>query len=589
VKKFTSHAFYILLLFLLMGVALPSHGQRDKRKKAAQSEASDMRLREAEFYFTEGEKYFLLEDYTKAHALFLRVAELNPGNATVHYKLAEILSKSAKQSDLENAALSIENALRLEKKNKYFYLLASSIYTSLSNFSKAEQALETMMKEVKGTEDYLYELAAIYQFDKKPDEAVKIYNRAETILGISEVSSLQKQKIYLEEGKIDEAIAEGEKLLTAYPDEERYVMGFAETLAQKGQYKKAIEAIEKFLVIHPEAGSAKILLASLYRDSGQELKSREIMKASFLDPSVDINSKVVMLGAYNTQVGQNRAKNLVDSGLEDFTLELFGILNKNYADEPNVHIVGGDLYLTLKRKKEAELQYLNAIQHGSTSFEAWQNLLSLESENNKFDSLIFHSEQGLEIFPNQAMLYYFNGYGHLRKNHYRQAAGSLEQAKKLSANNPAMVSEVSSMLGDAYNGMKEYAKSDNAYEECLSFNPNNDYVLNNYSYYLSLRKENLEKAERMAAQAVKNQPNNGSFLDTYAWVLYMREKYKEARKIMERALAQPEVSSTLLEHYGDILFQLGDVEGAVRQWEKARTLTSQHDLIDKKIANRKLY
>jgi Tfp pilus assembly protein PilF len=123
----------------------------------------------------------------------------------------------------------------------------------------------------------------------------------------------------------------------------------------------------------------------------------------------------------------------------------------------------------------------------------------------------------------------------------------------------------------------------------LSFNPNNDYVLNNYSYYLSLRKENLDKAERMAAQAVKNQPNNASFLDTYAWVLYMREKYKEARKVMERALAQPDVSSTLLEHYGDILFQLGDVESAVHQWEKARALTSQHDLIDKKIANRKLY
>lgn len=589
-KRFPSHAGCTLLLFLLIGAALPSHGQRDKRKKSAQADASsEMRLREAEFYFTEGEKYFLLEDYTKAHALFLRVAELNPGNATVHYKIAEILAKSPKQTDLENAALSIENALRLEKKNKYFYLLASNIYTSLGNYAKAEQALETMMKEVKGTEDYLYELAAIYQYDKKPDEAVKIYNRAETILGISEVSSLQKQKIFLEQGKVDEAIAEGEKLLAAYPDEERYVMGFAETLSQKGQYKKAIEAIEKFLVNHPEAGSAKILLAGMYRDSGQELKSREIMRAAFLDPSVDINSKVVMLGAYNTQLGQNRAKNMPDSDLEKFALELSDILKKNYADEPNVHIVAGDLYLTLKRNRDAEQQYLDAIQLGSTSFEAWQNLLSLESESNKFDSLIFHSEQGLEIFPNQAMLYYFNGYGHLRKNHYRQAAGSLEQAKKLSANNPALVSEVNSMLGDAYNGTKEYDKSDKAYEECLSFNPNNDYVLNNYSYYLSLRKENLEKAERMAAQAVKNQPNNGSFLDTYAWVLYMREKYKEARKIMERALAQPDVSSTLLEHYGDILFQLGDVDGAVRQWEKARALTSQHDLIDKKIANRRIY
>jgi hypothetical protein len=31
------------------------------------------------------------------------------------------------------------------------------------------------------------------------------------------------------------------------------------------------------------------------------------------------------------------------------------------------------------------------------------------------------------------------------------------------------------------------------------------------------------------------------------------------------------------------------VEGAVKQWEKARERTTQHDLIDKKIANRRLY
>ncbi len=548
-----------------------------------------MRLREAEFFFTEGEKYFILEDYTKALLFFQRVVELNPENPTVHYKIAEILSKSNKEDDLERASFSIENAIRLEKKNKYFYLLASNIYTALNNFTKSEQALENMMKEVKGTEEYLFELAAIYQYDKKPEEAIKVYNRAEGLLGINETSSLQKQKIYLELGKVNEALVEGEKLLAANPDDERYAMGFAETLSKKGQLKKAIEALEKFCSTHPEAGTAKILLAGFYREGNQEMKAREILKKAFDDPSIDVSSKILVIGTYNVELGQNRAKNLSDPQLEAFVLGLYDQLRKNNPDELNVHIVGGDLFLTLKRNEEAEREFIYAIQHGSASFEAWQNLLSLESEGNKFDSLIFYSEQGLEIFPNQAMLYYFNGYGHIRKGHFREATSSLEQAKKLSSGNPALISDINSMLGDAYNGMKDYAKSDKAYDDALTFNPNNDYVLNNYSYYLALRKENLEKAERMSAQTVKNQPANASFLDTYAWVLYMREKYKEARKTIERALTQPGVTSTHFEHYGDILFQLGDVEGAVKQWEKARSLTTQHDIIDKKIANRRLY
>lgn len=543
----------------------------------------------AEIYFTEGEKYFILEDYAKSLEAFTRVVELNPENPTIHYKIAEILAKSSKDEDLQRAAISIETALKLDKKNKYFYLLASSIYTSLNNFPKAEQWLETMMKEVKGTEEYLYDLAAIYQYDKKPEEAIKIYNRAESVLGITEVSSLQKQRIYLEKGKVNEAIEEGEKLLEAFPDEERYVMGFAEVLAQKGQQKKAIEALEKYLITHPEAGTTKILLASLYRENGEETKAREILKEAFKNPGIDVSSKIIVVGTYNAQISQNRQKGLANGDMEAFALSLLETLKKQYPDDPNVNLVGGDFYMAIRRKDEAEKEYLSAVQHGTTSFEAWQNLLALESESNKIDSLIFHSEQGLEIFPNQAMLYYFNGYGNIRKAHYRQAAYALEQAKKLSANNAALVADINSMLGDAYNGTKEYAKSDKAYEDALAFNPNNDFVLNNYSYYLALRKENLERAERMAALAIKNQPGNSSFLDTYAWVLYSREKYKEARKIMEKALALPGPSSTLFEHYGDILFQLGDVEGAVTQWEKARSLTTQHELIDKKIANRRLY
>ena len=100
-----------------MGMVLPAHGQKDKRKKSGQSSPGDLRQREAEFYFTEGEKYFMLEDYTKAYALFQRVAELIPENPTVHYKIAEIFAKSPKPGDLERAASSIETALRFEKKN----------------------------------------------------------------------------------------------------------------------------------------------------------------------------------------------------------------------------------------------------------------------------------------------------------------------------------------------------------------------------------------------------------------------------------------------------------------------------------------
>lgn len=583
-RKF--HLYIIIAFIQLLTVATPAFSQ--KRKNNPDPKSNDGRLREAEFFFVEAEKYFILEDYAKALLYFQRVAELNPTSATVHYKIAEILAKGTKDEDMQKAAQNIEIALKYEKKNKYFYVLASNIYSSLGDFEKATDALETMMKEVKGTDDYLFELAALYLYNKKEDAALKVYNRAEETMGVNEVSSLQKQRIYLEKGKVNEAIAEGEKLLQAFPDEERYVLGFAETLATAGQRSKAIQYIETFVKDHPEAGNSKMILAGLYKDEGQEEKSRNYVLQVFDDPAVDVSSKVLMMGTYNATLSQNRTRKIKDPELEVFVLKLFDKLESNYPNESNVHLVGGDLFMTLEKDEEAKREYLKTVRSGSASFEAWQNLLYLETQADQIDSVLAHSEEALEVFPNQAMIYYFNGFAHLRKKNYKEAAYSLEQSKRLSATNPGFISELNSMLGDCYNGAKEYSKSDQAYEEALRFNPNNDMVLNNYSYYLSLRKENLDKAEKMSSLLVKNFPDNASYLDTHAWVLYAREKYKEAKKVIEKAIQTGQPTATHFEHYGDILFQLGDIDNAVKQWQKAKQRDAGNASLDKKINNRKL-
>lgn len=577
-----------LLLTAIWLLSCPSYAQR-KKKSSDDTHASGIKLREAEFYFTEGEKFFILEDYSKALLYFQRTLEISPENATVHYKVAEVLAHSNKQEDLLKASISIENALKLEKKNKYFYLLAANIYNGMTAFDKSAAVYEMMIKEIKGTEEYLYELAAVYQYANKPEDAIKTYNRAESILGINEVSSIQKLRLYLELGKTKEGIAEGEKLVQAFPDDERFIMGFAQVLSQNNLRPEAIKYLEEFISSNPSAGSVKMLLAGLYRDNNQEQKARPMLLELFDNNTIELGSKLIVLGSYNAEINKNKSKGLSDPEKETFALTLFEKLKKGNLADPSVHILGGDLYLSMGRNRDAQSEYLRAIESGEVNFEVWENLLYLETQLEQFDNVIKHAESALELFPNQSMLHYFNGFAHLRKRHYPDAIASLEQAKKLSSSNPKLAGELSGMLGDAYNATKAYDKSDKAYEDALAINPNNDAVLNNYSYYLALRKTSLDKAEKMSALLIKNNPDNPTFLDTHAWVLYSRQKYKEARKVMERALSTGNATATHFEHYGDILFQLGDITGAVQQWEKARGLNANSEILNKKIANRQIY
>jgi tetratricopeptide (TPR) repeat protein len=586
----TTHKGHIVItLLLIAGIFLVLPLQAQKKRKNTEDAPHGIRLREAEFYFTEGEKFFILEDYAKALLYYQRALEINPENATVHYKIAEVLAKSNKQDDLIKASVSIENAIKLQKNNKYFYLLAAGIYNGLAKFDKAAETYQTMIAEVKGTDEYLYELAAVYQYSNKPEEAIKTYTRAENIFGINETSSVQKIRLYLEGGKIKEALAEGDKLLNAFPEEERYIMAFTELLSQKGLRDQAIQYLEKFTNKNEDAGNAKMLLAGFYRDLQQEEKARPLLTDLFSDPSVDISSKLIVLGAYNTELHQNRTKNLADPEKEAFAISLFEKLEAANTENSNVHIIGGDLYLSTGKNREAQKEYLKAVELGDVSFEVYENLLFLETQLEQWDNVIKHGETALEIFPNQRMIYYFSGFAHLRKRMFNEAITLFEQAKKLSTSDPRLVSEINGLLGDAYNAIKDYLKSDKAYEEALTFNPENATVLNNYSFYLSLRKENLEKAEKMSATLIKNNPDNPTFLDTHAWVLYVREKYKDAKKIIERAISTGKANATHFEHYGDILYQLGEVDNAVKQWEKARGLNAKSEILNKKIANRKIY
>ncbi len=574
----------MLLAFVM---AENAAGQKKKRDGSA---SQGIRLREAEFYFTEGEKFFILEDYAKALVYYQRALDINPDNGTIYYKIADLLSKSSRQDDLLKASVNIEHALKLEQGNKYFYLLAATIYNSLGRFDKAAQAYETMMEKVTGTDEYLYEVAAVYQYGNEPALAIKAYNRAEEIFGVNEMSSIQKLKLLFDEGRISEGLKEGEKLIEAFPAEARYVMAFAEVLSRSGMHDEAIQHLENFLSVNPDSGQVKILLAGFYRDMGYEEKARPYLLSLFDDPSIELSSKLIVLGAYNAELNENRSKNQSDPDKALFATQLYEKLTTHYPGHPSVHIVGGDLFLSTGQNQEAQAAYTQAVETGAdVTFEVYENLLFLEIKLEQWDQAIRHAEEALEVYPNQSIIHYFNGFAHLRKRHYPEAIQSLEQAKRVGSSNPALISEINSQLGEAYNATRDYSRSDNAYDEVLVYNPNNAIVLNNYSYYLALRKENLEKAEKMSATLIKNHPENPTFLDTYAWVLFVSKKYKEARKIMERAISTGKATAVHFDHYGDILYKLGDIDGAVKQWEKARGLNANSETLNKKIANRKIY
>ena len=102
--------------------------------------------------------------------------------------------------------------------------------------------------------------------------------------------------------------------------------------------------------------------------------------------------------------------------------------------------------------------------------------------------------------------------------------------------------------------------------------------------------EKLEKAKAMSFKCNQIAPDNGTYQDTYAWILYSLGEYIEAREwILKALLNGGEKSAVIVEHYGDILYKLGDLEGALDQWKKSKELGGESQFLIQKINDKKLY
>ncbi|QSE97489.1 tetratricopeptide repeat protein [Fulvivirga lutea] len=539
----------------------------------------ETKLREAEFYFTEGEKYYILEDYSKALVLFQKSLDINDENATVYFKIGQIYAKGSElQKALENAL----RALELNDSNKYFYILVADIYTQLGNFPKAADTYEQLIDKIENTEIYLFELAALYLYQQRYDDAIATYNKVEKSYGISEEITFQKQKIYLQTNQLDLALEEGRKLIEAYPDEESFVIKQAEILMSNKREADAKSLLEDFLANHSNGNhQSRLILAELKRRSGEVESALSELKKAFSNPNFNAGNKIQLLAQYRASLPVNELKQLA--------LPLGKLVVDTHPDVADAHIIYGDLLQQVGESENAKNQYVASTKIDPSNISVWQNIIQLHFELNEVDSVIYHSDIALELFPNQGILYYYNGAANLQQGNDEDAVFSLEQGKRLSSSNLSLLSGFNALLGDAYNNIKEYKKSDEAYEAALDFDPNNDLVLNNYSYFLAIRNQDLDKAEKMSKLVIDRNPTNVTYLDTYAWVLYTKEKYKEAKKVMEKAIEIGGVEAIHYEHYGDILYKLGKVDEAVEQWKIAKGMDPNAELIDKKIADRKLY
>ncbi len=108
--------------------------------------------------------------------------------------------------------------------------------------------------------------------------------------------------------------------------------------------------------------------------------------------------------------------------------------------------------------------------------------------------------------------------------------------------------------------------------------PNNAVALNALGYTLADKTTRLMEAHDLISKAYEIKPGNPAILDSMGWVYYRMGNIEKSLSFLKQAYAKfpdPEVAA----HYGEVLWQTGNKEEALKIWELALEKESESTLV----------
>lgn len=524
--------------------------------------------------FIDGLKQAAIGNPQVATAFFSKCLEINPNSAAAMFELAKIYSGNG---DMTSSSLLLEKAINIDPANRWYKLMLAQIYQQGKQYQKAAELFQKLSAEYPDNHEYLYMTASQFAAAGKYDDAVNAYNALEKEIGINDQISVEKEQVYLAAGKPQEAENELKKLIDSNPKEPKYYGLLADFYLSQKNDEEALKYYNKILEIDPENGFVLFSLATYYHQKNDKQKSWQYLEKGFENKTVEVDTKIqyyLMLASdsdstfyTNDQIGQ-----------------LVHILMKTNPDDYRVYSVNAEYLIREGKLPEAREQLRKVVAMQPDSYLVWERLLLISNDLQDFKSVYTDANKAIDLFPNQAILYGLKAVACLQLDKYKEALDVISEGEQYVLNNQPLKIQFDLYRAEANYKLNNVQDAFKAFDEVISLDPQNWMAMNNYAYYLSLRNENLDKAEQLSGKAVRANPDNPTYLDTYAWVLFMQKDYKLARFYMETALKNGgDKNGVIVEHYGDILYMLGEKQDAMVQWKKALTTGDGSDLLNKKI------
>ena len=460
----------------------------------------------------------------------------------------------------------MKKAVDLEPDNTTYLETLANVYISQRQYAEGIEMLERLYDKSRERDEVLGMLVQLYEQQQDYDNAIRTLNRLETLEGKSERLSFAKSSLFTQKGDKKAAISEMKKLADQYPHDNNYRCLYGNTLYVNGQQKKALAIYHEILKDDPDNRNAQMAMLAHYNEQHDSAAANRLIEEILLNKQSSTEDRVTLM---RQVIGDSERA----GGDSTRVLQLFHRMLDLPQSDADMALFCAT-YMNLKKMPKDSIGAVleKAIQIAPDNAAARLQLVSYAWQNEDRDKVIALCKEARQYNPDEMAFYYYQGIAYYQNSQLDEALDAFQNGIGVitQQSDPAIVSDFYAVMGDIMHqkGMDREAYA--AYDSCLQWKDDNIACLNNYAYYLSIKGEQLDKAEQMSYRTIKAEPKNATYLDTYAWILFMQKRYSEARIYIDQTLQNDsDTSAVLLEHAGDIYYHVGDTDKALVFWQQS--------------------
>ena len=569
-----------ILVFLNTGLlyAQKSKRAKGKGKKAKIETITDFEMDPAtqlkvDKLYVEACTHMIRGDVRSAKDDFEEVLLFDPGNHAAMYNIAKL---AYEQREYDRALNFGKAALDRDPNNYWYYNILEQTYESQGNYLQAIEVQQELIRRFpQKLRDQLH-LATLHERAGKYDLALEHLNKIEAKFGPKEQVSRRKYQLYRHQEELGKALAATDMLIGINPRNRRYYQWQYEIYKELGREEEGVASLKRLLEKEPNNGFALLSLADYYKSQNDVAVSDEYLFRAFSNPEIEVEGKVDIM---------QQLLDLADKEPEVVLRikRLSKIFVENHPDIAETYRIQAEVFLLDQKADSASKYFRRSLALEPDQLTLWERMLAGAFRLGDYRQLQKDSEESLEFFPNQPSFLFYYGVANSRMGDYRSATYALQKIRKIGTDKKLAIQAKAEL---AYIDQRKGnpAKAEQSLAESLQEATDNPFILQIYAQSLVERRQKLDLAQKMINKAIEARPFMTDYQATYGWVLYLLNRTKEAEEWLKKAATNSK-TPLVLEHYGDVLYRLGQKEAAQIQWQKAIDAGAKDLHIQQKMQN----